>query len=34
MSQRLSPSSDRCYGLARVARVWSVSREVHQASEA
>ena len=23
---RLSPSSARCYGLARVARVWSVSR--------
>jgi len=26
MSQTLSPSSARCYGLARVARVWSVSR--------
>ena len=26
MSQTLSPSSSRCYGLARVARVWSVSR--------
>ena len=26
MSQTLSPSSTRCYGLARVAHVWSVSR--------
>ena len=26
MSQTLSPSSARCYGLVRVARVWSVSR--------
>ena len=26
MSQTLSPSAARCYGLARVARVWSVSR--------
>ena len=26
MSQALSPSFARCYGLARVARVWSVSR--------
>ena len=26
MSQTLSPSVARCYGLARVARVWSVSR--------
>ena len=26
MSQTLSPSFARCYGLARVARVWSVSR--------
>ncbi len=26
MSQTLSPSGARCYGLARVARVWSVSR--------
>jgi putative transposase len=26
MSQTLSPSSARCYGLARVARVWRVSR--------
>jgi hypothetical protein len=26
MSQTLSPSSARCYGLARVARVWTVSR--------
>ena len=26
MSQTLSPSSARCYGLARVARVWKVSR--------
>ena len=26
MSQTLSPSSARCYGLARVALVWSVSR--------
>ena len=26
MSQTLSPSSARGYGLARVARVWSVSR--------
>src|SRR5258705_2143440 len=26
MSQSFSPSFDRCYGLARVARVWSVSR--------
>ena len=26
MSQSLSPSFARCYGLARVARVWSVSR--------
>jgi putative transposase len=26
MSQALSPSLERCYGMARVARVWSVSR--------
>ena len=26
MSQTLSPSSARCYGLARVARVWKVAR--------
>ena len=26
MSQTLSPSGARCYGLARVARVWNVSR--------
>jgi DNA-binding phage protein len=26
MSQTLSPSFARCYGLARVARVWRVSR--------
>ena len=26
MSQALSPSFARCYGLARVARAWSVSR--------
>ena len=26
MSQTLSPSVARCYGLARVARVWTVSR--------
>ena len=26
MSQTLSPSVARCYGLARVARVWSISR--------
>ena len=26
MSQTLSPSVARCYGLARVARVWKVSR--------
>src|SRR3974377_1179932 len=26
MSQTLSPSSGRCYGLARVARVWKVPR--------
>ena len=26
MSQTLSPSFARCYGLARVTRVWSVSR--------
>jgi hypothetical protein len=26
MSQTLSPSVARCYGLARVSRVWSVSR--------
>ena len=26
MSQTLSPSSARCFGLARVARVWTVSR--------
>ena len=26
MSQTLSPSIARCYGLARVARVWKVSR--------
>ena len=26
MSQTLSPSFARCYGLARVARVWSISR--------
>ena len=26
MSQTLSPSFARCYGLARVARVWKVSR--------
>ena len=26
MSQTLSPSSARCYGLARVAHVWTVSR--------
>ena len=26
MSQTHSPSSARCYGLARVARVWTVAR--------
>ena len=26
MSQTLSPSIARCYGLARLARVWKVSR--------
>ena len=26
MSQTLSPSIARCYGLARVARVWKVPR--------
>ena len=26
MSQALSPSLARCYGLARVARVWKISR--------
>ena len=26
MSQTLSPSFARCYGLARVARVWKISR--------
>ena len=26
MSQTLSPSSARCYGLARVARVWTIAR--------
>ena len=26
MSQTLSPSSTRCYGVAHVARVWTVSR--------
>ena len=26
MSRTLSPSFARCYGLARVARVWKVSR--------
>ena len=26
MSRTLSPSFARCYGLARVARVWSMSR--------
>ena len=26
MSQTLSPSVARCYGLARIARVWKVSR--------
>ena len=26
MSQTLSPSSARCFGLARVARVWTVAR--------
>ena len=26
MSQTLSPSVARCYGLARVARVWKISR--------
>ena len=26
MSQTLSPSVARCYGLARVVRVWSMSR--------
>ena len=26
MSQALSPSFARCYGLARVARVWEISR--------
>ena len=26
MSQTVSPSTSRCYGLARVARAWSVSR--------
>jgi putative transposase len=26
MSQTLSPSITRCYGLARVARVWKVPR--------
>ncbi len=26
MSQALSPATGRCYGLARVARVWQLSR--------
>ena len=26
MSQTISPSMSRCYGLARVSRAWSVSR--------
>ena len=26
MSQTISPSTSRCYGLARVSRAWSVSR--------
>ena len=26
MSQTISPSASRCFGLARVARAWSVSR--------
>ena len=26
MSQTVSPSTSRCYGLARVSRAWSVSR--------
>ena len=26
MSQALSPSFARCYGLARVARVWKIAR--------
>ena len=26
MSQTVSPSMSRCYGLARVARAWKVSR--------
>ena len=26
MSQTLSPSLARCYGLARVARAWKISR--------
>jgi DNA-binding phage protein len=26
MSRALSPSFARCYGLARVARVWKISR--------
>ena len=26
MSQTLSPSLARCYGMARVARVWKISR--------
>ena len=29
MSQTVSPSTSRCYGLARVARAWSVSRAVY-----
>jgi hypothetical protein len=29
MSQALSPSFARCYGLARVARVWKISRASH-----
>ena len=27
MSQTLSPSLARCYGLARVARAWKISRD-------
>ena len=29
MSQTVSPSTSRCYGMARVARAWSVSRAVY-----
>ena len=29
MSQTVSPSTSRCYGLARVSRAWSVSRAAY-----